>query len=146
MSCRSYAASMRSVLDFGLLPDLKKSVLCTKYATDGPCTHYSSFSLTAPALASTCSRADRPVSGRPWTAASPPTAEKALWKTHSTAASTGSSNMKGSAGTAARPNYHFVSDRLNSVREGTGTYADGTPCAQLYVLIVFQSSTSVLDD
>lgn len=37
------------------------------------------------------------------TAPGPPTREKAWWKTHSVACSTGASNMNGNAGTAARP-------------------------------------------
>jgi hypothetical protein len=93
------------------------------------CVNYSSLSLTAPAFASTWSRADRPVSGRPWTAASPPTVAKALWKTHSTTCSTGSSNMNGSAGTAARPNYRHMSASVNLIKQGMSTYTNGTPCA-----------------
>ncbi|KAG9680060.1 hypothetical protein KCU87_g223, partial [Aureobasidium melanogenum] len=107
----------------------KKSILCTNLTKNGRRIYYSSFSLAAAALASIWVRADLPVSGRPWTAASPPAVAKALWKTHSTACSTGSSNMKGKTARLVGRN---------------GTYTNGTPCSELDVLVVFQSFAGVL--
>lgn len=66
---------------------------------------YNSFSFCASFFASRLSLSCLPVTGWCRTASEPPNVAKALWKPHSTASSTGLSNMYGSRGTAARPSY-----------------------------------------
>lgn len=100
--------------------------------------HHSSFSFFEPAFDSCCRSFSLPVSGLAPTADGPPMSSNALWKTYSVACSTGSSNMNGRAGTAARPS--CFSSETSSTTAVSVTYSNRPPRPQCRILRILQCS------